>query len=79
MADQYGKIVEKVQEQDDNEFLDFHARRLVEMAGHVIMGCLLLHDANRDDVYTRSAEIFIRIGRAENISKVSFINQSHPS
>lgn len=78
MADQYGKIVEKVQEQDDNEFLDFHARRLVEMAGHVIMGCLLLHDANRDDVYTRSAEIFIRIGRAENISKVSFINQSHP-
>lgn len=78
MADQYGKIVEKVQEQDDNEFLDFHARRLVEIAGHVIMGCLLLHDANRDDVYTRSAEIFIRIGRAENISKVSFINQSHP-
>lgn len=78
MADQYGKIVEKVQEQEDNEFLDFHARRLVEMAGHVVMGCLLLHDANRDDAYTRSAEIFIRIGRAENISKVSFINQSHP-
>ncbi|HLO91733.1 MAG: acyl-CoA dehydrogenase family protein [Chloroflexota bacterium] len=78
MADQFGKIVEKVNEQDEAEFLDFHARRLVEMAGNVIMGCLLLQDANRDDKYAKSAEIFIRMGRADNISKVSMINQSHP-
>ncbi len=78
MADQFGKIVEKVNEHEENEFLDFHARRLVEMAGNIIMGCLLLHDANRSDVYKKSAEIFIRIGRADNISKVSMINQSHP-
>lgn len=78
MADQFGKIVEKVNEHEENEFLDFHARRLVEMAGNIIMGYLLLHDANRSDVYKKSAEIFIRIGRADNISKVSMINQSHP-
>lgn len=78
MADQFGKIVEKINEHEENEFLDFHARRLVEMAGNIIMGCLLLHDANRSDVYRKSAEIFIRIGRADNISKVSMINQSHP-
>jgi 3-(methylthio)propanoyl-CoA dehydrogenase len=78
MADQFGKIVEKINEHEENEFLDFHARRLVEMAGNIIMGCLLLHDANRSDVYKKSAEIFIRIGRADNISKVSMINQSHP-
>ncbi len=78
MTDQFAKIVEKVNEHEDSEFVDFHARRLVEMAGNIIMGCLLLHDANRNDVYSKSAEIFIRIGRADNISKVSLINQSHP-
>lgn len=78
MTDQFGKIVEKVNEQEESEFLDFHARRLVEMAGNIIMGLLLLHDANRDDKYIKSAEIFIRMGRADNISKVSMINQSHP-
>jgi 3-(methylthio)propanoyl-CoA dehydrogenase len=29
----------------DNEYLDFHSRRLVEMAGNIIMGYLLLKDA----------------------------------
>lgn len=78
MADQFGKIIEKVNEHEEAEFLDFHARRLVEMAGNVIIGCLLLHDANRNEAYTKSAEIFIRMGRADNISKVSMINQFHP-
>jgi len=78
MTDQFGKIVEKVNEQEETEFLDFHSRRLVEMVGNIIMGFLLLHDANRDDKYAKSAEIFIRMGRADNISKVSMINQSHP-
>jgi len=78
MTDQFAKTVDKVNEHEETEFLDFHARRLVEMAGNVILGFLLLHDANRSDVYTKSAEIFIRMGRADNISKVSLINQSHP-
>lgn len=78
MTDQFAKTVDKVNEHEETEFLDFHARRLVEMAGNVILGFLLLHDANRSDVYTKSAEIFIRMSRADNISKVSLINQSHP-
>jgi len=78
MTEQYAKTVEKVNEFEDNEFLDFHARRLVEMAGNTIMGYLLLLDANRNEVYTNSADIFIRMARAENIAKVSLINQSHP-
>jgi hypothetical protein len=78
MTDQYGKTVEKVTEHEDNEYLDYHARRLVEMAGHIIMGYLLLLDANRSEVYTKSADIFIRKARAENIAIVGFINQSHP-
>jgi len=74
MTDQFAKIVEKVNEHNDNELYDFHSRRLVEIAGNVIIGFLLLFDANNDDVYKKSAEIFIRKARAENIEKVSFIN-----
>jgi 3-(methylthio)propanoyl-CoA dehydrogenase len=78
MTEQFAKTVEKVNEYNDNEYFDFHARRLVEMAGNVLIGYLLLYDANRSDVYAKSADIFIRKGRAENISAVSFINNCHP-
>lgn len=78
MTDQYAKTVEKVLEFADNEYTDYHARRMVEMAGNVLIGFLLLGDANRNAAYTRSADIFIRKGRAENIASVSYINNSHP-
>ena len=74
MRDQYEKAVKRVQDESDSEFTDFHARRLVEAAGNIIMGHLLVLDAARDPEYKRSAEIFIKMARAENISKVSFIN-----
>jgi 3-(methylthio)propanoyl-CoA dehydrogenase len=78
MTEQYAKTVEKVNEFNDNEYFDFHARRMVEMAANVLIGYLLLYDANRSDVYSKSADIFIRKGRAENIASVSFINNCHP-
>ncbi|MDD3743256.1 MAG: Acyl-CoA dehydrogenase C-terminal domain-containing protein [Lentimicrobiaceae bacterium] len=78
MTDQYAKTVVKVNEFEDTEYLDYHARRLVEMAGNIIMGYLLMLDANRDNRYSKSADVFIRIARAENIAKVGYINQSHP-
>jgi len=78
MTEQYAKTVEKVSEFNDAEYFDFHARRMVEMAGNVLIGYLLLYDANRSDVYSKSADIFIRKGRAENIASVSFINNCHP-
>ncbi len=52
----YVKAVEEVTEKKDNEYLDFHARRLVEMAGHIIMGYLLLTISQRSDDYEGSAE-----------------------
>jgi alkylation response protein AidB-like acyl-CoA dehydrogenase len=78
MTDQYGKTVEKVQELNDSEYFDFHSRRLVEMAGNVLTGYLLLDDSNRNNKYSKSAEIFIRLGRSENVQKVSFINYTNP-
>lgn len=78
MADQFEKTSLRVTDAEDVEMLDFHARRLVEMAGHIIMGYLLLFDANRDESFTRSAEVFIRYARSANIGMVSYINQISP-
>lgn len=44
--------------------LDFHARRLVEIAGYVLMGYLLLIDSLRDATYERSARNFVRYGQS---------------
>lgn len=74
MTDQFEKSVEKVNTEDAAEFIDFHARRLVEMAGNIIMGYLLVFDADRDNAHQRAAEVFIKMGRAENVGKVSYIN-----
>lgn len=78
MTDQYAKTIEKVQEFNDAEFFDFHSRRLVEMGANVLIGYLLLADANRSEQFKKSADIFIRLGRSENTQKVSFINYTHP-
>jgi len=40
--------VAAVSESKDQEYLDFHARRLVEMAAHAVMTALLLRDAARE-------------------------------
>ena len=40
MTEEYEKAVKSVVDMHDNEYLDFHSRRLVEMAAHIIMGYL---------------------------------------
>jgi alkylation response protein AidB-like acyl-CoA dehydrogenase len=47
---------------EDNDLMDFHARRLVEMAGYIIMTYLLLNDATRDESFIKSARIFLNYG-----------------
>lgn len=74
MKDQYEKAVRKVREMEDDEYWDFHARRLVEMAGHIIIGYLLLYDANRDAEYNKAAAQFIMKGRSANIAAYSYIS-----
>ncbi|GHT23693.1 acyl-CoA dehydrogenase [Bacteroidia bacterium] len=76
MTAEYEAAVTQVTDVKDNEWLDFHARRLVEMAGNIVMGYLLLLDANRDDHYTRSAKLFITSGLSENIGKKHYIDST---
>ena len=76
MTDEYEKVVNWVVEKDDNEFVDFHSRRMVEMAGNIIMGYLLLHDSMKRDDFTTSAEVFIKTGKSENAQKADYITSS---
>ncbi|MBN2729614.1 MAG: acyl-CoA dehydrogenase family protein [Bacteroidales bacterium] len=74
MTDQFSKTVEKIKEINNTELLDFHARRLVEMAGYIIMGYLLIEDSGRDASFKSSAELMIKKGRAANIAHAHMIN-----
>lgn len=74
MTADYEETVKKVMDVKENEYLDFHARRLVEMAGNIIIGYLLLSDTMRDDSYRKAADIFIKKGFAENKERMEYIN-----
>ncbi|MBP7496315.1 MAG: acyl-CoA dehydrogenase family protein [Bacteroidales bacterium] len=74
LTDIYINSVNKVVAAKDNEYLDFHSRRLVEIAANIIMSYLLLFDANEDIKFRNSAELFINISEAEIIQKSSYIN-----
>ena len=69
MTGQYERIVASVIEIKDSEYLDFHARRMVEAAAHCIFGYLLLQDAEKNDLFHPSAEVYIKYGQAE-IAKI---------
>jgi len=74
MTNEYSDTVEKVSQTKDEEYLSFHARRLVEMTGNIIMGYLLLFDADRDNKYKCSAQVFINKMKSENLEKADYIN-----
>lgn len=76
MTGQYIKAVALVNKADDAEYYDFHARRMVEMAGNIIMGYLLIIDAQRAERFKKSAEIFVNYARAENLKMFSTIENS---
>ena len=77
MTDIYEKSVNAVLEVKNNEYLDFNARRLVEMAGHIIMSYLLILDATRqaECLFRKSAEIYVNYGEAEVKKHAAFIEQ----
>ena len=75
MVEIYEQLVPKVADTKDNEYIDFQARRLVECAGHIILGYLLLSDTNRNhEEFIHSAEVYINYGEAEVNKIKDFIN-----
>ncbi len=76
LTDEYEQAVAKVVDSNDNEFIDFHARRLVEMAGHIVMSYLLVIDSNRDAGFTKSAKVFIKMTKSVVKGHAEFIRSS---
>ncbi|MDR0542040.1 MAG: acyl-CoA dehydrogenase family protein [Dysgonamonadaceae bacterium] len=75
----YERLVSLVADTKDNDYIDFQARRLVETVGHIILGYLLLIDANRNyGEFIRSAEAYIAYGEAEVHKIQHFILNFNP-
>ena len=76
----YEETFAKVQAVEDPEYITFHARRLVEMLGHIIMGYLLIGDAsNEPDLFMDSAKVYVNMGEAEVARHARFIGNFNPA
>lgn len=75
MREDYERAVEKVTV-GDLEQVDFHARRLVEMAGHIIISYILMRQAAECDDYRGSAEIYAKYAQAQNKAHAEYIFNS---
>lgn len=76
MTFEYEESEARVTVHNTPEFVDFHARRLVEMAGNIIMGYLLLNDTQRDHSYWKTLEVFLRVARANNAAHATLLSHS---
>lgn len=74
----YEEAVTTVTSVKDSAYNDFMARRLVEMAGCIIMSYLLLEDANRNESFTKSAEVYCKMAQAEVTKHSDFIRNFAP-
>ncbi len=74
MTTQYEKAAELLSGKD-NEYIDFHARRLVEMAAHITMSYLLLSDAQSDSSFENSAQIYITKSKAWNDERYNYLKE----
>lgn len=74
----YEEALKSVVDNKNTEYTDFHARRLVEMAGHIIMGYLLLGDTTRNEKFLKSANVYVNFGEAEVEKHHKFIMSFKP-
>ena len=79
MTTLYEETMDKVKAVEDAEYITFHARRLVEMLGHIIMGYLLIGDASQEpDLFMDSAKVYVNMGEAEVARHAKFIGGFNP-
>ena len=79
MRERYESILEKAKELGTaSEAFDFVSRRLVEMAGYLIMTNLLVNDAARNDIFTRSARIMTALSKSEIEKAAVYIDNFNP-
>ena len=76
LREQYEQSVQKVVSAENNEFIDFHARRMVEMAAHIIISYLLMRQAGEVEDYRNSAELYVKYAEAQNSAAARYIESS---
>ena len=80
MTARYEAALEQVKAVEDPEYITFHARRLVEMAGHIIMGYLLIGDATAaPDLFMDSARVYVNMVEAEVARHACFVANFDPA
>ena len=76
----FSEMVARVEagEKEAAGFKDFHARRLVETAGHIIIGYLLARQACKNEEYAASARIFAKLAEGKVTEAYTYVTNSTP-
>ena len=76
----FSEMVARVEagEKEAAGFKDFHARRLVETAGHIIIGYLLARQACKAEEYAASARIFSKLAEGKVTEAYTYVTNSTP-
>ena len=68
------EAIEKVKEDNNQEVLDFLARRLYNMTGDVIMSLLIIEDASKaPELFAKSANVYVRYAEEEVVGHHHFV------
>lgn len=74
MAEAYNYIVSKI-DTANKEYFDLQSRRLVEIAGHVIMAYLLVNDASKaPELFEGSAKVYVNYAEGEVAKNLKMLN-----
>ena len=79
MTAKYEAAIETVKAAGDQQYADMMARRLYEMAGDIVMSYLLLLDANRNESFTTSLNVYVNYAEAEVAKHAEFIKNFDPA
>ena len=78
MTEDFKAAVAKVTELKNQEYLDFQARNLVEMAGNIVVSYLLFTDSLRGEQFTKPANAFFKLAVADNQQRKTYIENGSP-
>lgn len=78
LTNQYADAVAAVDACKEPGYIDFMARRLVEMAGNIIMTYLLLSDVQRNPSFRTSLNVFAKFTQSDVAKHIDFISKFSP-
>ena len=84
LAELKGRLAEMIAHVEEGEkqaagFKDFHARRLVETAGHIIITYLLARQAGESEEYVNSARIYAKLADGKVFEAYDYVMKSDVS